>query len=97
MSNNLETAVPRLLKLGNITETSGVMAGLTSGGRDASTAGGLLQSGTHEFTRLVWEDLRGKEEKVDSSETGFDTETIKKKVWSIFIKANISNNPRDWR
>lgn len=96
MSNNLETAVPRLLKLGNVTEKSGVMAGLTSGGRDASTAGGMLQSGTKEFTKLVWAELRSNVEVVAEKEGAFDVQMIREKVWSIFVKCNISNNPRDW-
>jgi hypothetical protein len=97
MSNNLETAVPRLLKLGNVTEKSGVMAGLTSGGRDASTAGGLLQSGTKEFTKLVWAELRSEGVNVVAEREGaFDEQAIREKVWSIFVKCNTSNNPRDW-
>eukprot|EP00518_Triparma_eleuthera_P012962 CAMPEP_0182471218 /NCGR_PEP_ID=MMETSP1319-20130603/19920_1 /TAXON_ID=172717 /ORGANISM="Bolidomonas pacifica, Strain RCC208" /LENGTH=600 /DNA_ID=CAMNT_0024671745 /DNA_START=25 /DNA_END=1824 /DNA_ORIENTATION=- len=100
MANNLETAVPRLLKLGNITESTGVMAGMTSGGRDASSAGALLQHGTHEFGRLVLELLREEEgEKARSTsvhETTFDSAAIEEKVWRIFIKSNVTNNPRDW-
>ena len=100
MANNLDSAVPRLLKLGNITESTGVMAGMTSGGREASSAGALLQHGTHEFGRLVFEVLREEEgEKARTlsiHESAFDSKGITDKVWRIFIKANVNNNPRDW-
>ena len=76
------------------------MAGMTSGGRDASSAGDLLQRGTHEFGRLVLELLR--EEEGDKARslsvegTAFDEGSIEDKVWKIFVKMNITNNPRDW-
>jgi len=43
------------------TEQGGGMSGMTSGGRDNSCGGAMLQQGTHEFSRLVWEMVRGEE------------------------------------
>ena len=56
----------------------------------------MLQSGTKEFTKLIWAELRKNVEVVDEKERAFDETTIKEKVWSIFIKCNVTNNPRDW-
>ncbi len=97
MSNNLETSVPRLLGVDSRHESSGAMAGLTKGGRDSASSGALLQHGTHEFSRLIWELMRegngeGKHAERDSSLQM----NVEEKVWNIFLHFNIANNPRDW-
>ena len=95
ISNNFEDSVGRLLDIGNSTEKSGGMKGLTAGHRDAASGGALLQKGTHEFSRLVWEILR-LDEKEEIDVVPSVEENTDERLWKVFLHCNTQNNARDW-
>ena len=39
----------------------------------------------------------GESGEVDAGPTAFDADDAEDKVWRIFLKANLTNNPRDWQ
>jgi len=56
----------------------------------------MLQAGTHEFSKIVWDILR-LEEKITVDPVPVVEHSADQTLWLIFLHCNIQNNAKDWQ